>query len=48
MTIYPFITKGSILYASEYDESQFLAFVEEQRRVIPEMILSYLYAPVRE
>ncbi len=45
MTIYPFITKGSVLYAGAYDEAQFLAFVEEQRRVIPEMILSYLCQP---
>jgi AcrR family transcriptional regulator len=43
MTIYPFITKGSVLYAGAYDEAQFLAFVEEQRRVIPEMILGYLF-----
>ncbi|OAV43683.1 TetR/AcrR family transcriptional regulator [Lewinella sp. 4G2] len=43
MTIYPFITKGSVLYAGEYDEAQFLQFVEEQRRVIPAMILGYLF-----
>lgn len=43
MTIYPFITKGSVLYSGDFDEAQFLAFVEEQRRVIPEMILGYLY-----
>lgn len=43
MTIYPFITKGSVLYAGAYDEAQFLGFVEEQRRVIPEMILGYLF-----
>lgn len=43
MTIYPFITKGTVLYAGEYDEAQFLAFVEEQRRIIPAMIFGYLY-----
>ena len=45
MTIYPFITKGSVLYAGAFDEAHFLAFVEEQRRVIPDMILSYLCLP---
>lgn len=43
MTIYPFITKNGILHNSEMSEADFERVLEEQKQMIPEMIIGYLF-----
>ncbi|MEM6769122.1 MAG: TetR/AcrR family transcriptional regulator [Bacteroidota bacterium] len=43
MTIYPFITKTSMYYAHNLDDEGYEKVLEEQRRMIPEMIIGYLW-----
>lgn len=42
MTIYPFITKRTVLGTADFQEADFHQFLEVQKTVIPEMILGYL------
>ncbi len=44
MTIYPFLTRGTIQQAIALDDSAFRNMLAEQKRVIPEMIIGYLYS----
>lgn len=43
MTIYPFLTKTSILHTGSFSEDQFKDSMEEHREMIPAMITSYLF-----
>ncbi|MEM1359358.1 MAG: TetR/AcrR family transcriptional regulator [Bacteroidota bacterium] len=43
MTIYPFITRTSMYYAHELDDAGFHEVLEEQKRMVPAMIIGYLY-----
>lgn len=43
MTIYPFITRASMIYGNELEESEYTAVINEQRKMIPEMIIGYLW-----
>ncbi len=43
MTIYPFITRASIFYANDLDEAGYQHVLEEQKRIVPEMIINYLW-----
>ena len=43
MTIYPFLTRRTIQESTGLDEKGFQAMLEEQRRVVPEMIIGYLF-----
>lgn len=43
MTIYPFITKASLYYANDLDDAGFEAVLEQQRKIIPAMIIGYLW-----
>ena len=43
MTIYPFIAKNGILHNSALTEADFGQILAEQKRMIPEMIIGYLW-----
>jgi len=43
MTIYPFITRASMHYAHDLDAEGYQQVLEEQKRMIPEMIIGYLW-----
>ncbi|MGB3547678.1 MAG: TetR/AcrR family transcriptional regulator [Saprospiraceae bacterium] len=43
MTIYPFITKGTILTVNEMDEAGFSQMLQAHKRMVPEMIINYVF-----
>ena len=43
MTIYPFLTRGTIISIVGMDDGGFRAMLEEQKRIIPQMVIDYLY-----
>lgn len=43
MTIYPFITRGTIMRVAGLDDEAFHRMLEEQKVMVPEMIIGYLY-----
>lgn len=43
MTIYPFITRGTITRVAGLSEEAFHQMLEEQKMMVPEMIIGYLY-----
>ncbi|MEL7162536.1 MAG: hypothetical protein AAFN92_17395, partial [Bacteroidota bacterium] len=43
MTIYPFLTRNGIMHNSNMSKENYLIFLEEQKRVIPAMIIGYLW-----
>ncbi len=42
-TIYPFITKGTLMRNADMTEADFRAMLDTQKQFVPDMILSYLY-----
>jgi hypothetical protein len=43
MTIYPFLTRGTIMSAIGMQEEEFSEMLKVQQQMIPEMIIGYLY-----